>query len=175
MGDFDISQMREGLGQRLADQGGNVAREAIAIGFAAAEEQAVVGRGAIVIHHEFAVCDTDPFVQRGPFGQQFGRDDEIVDRHDAGRGLPMQPPEIAVAGQDHLIRDHPPFIGGHQAGGGAMDPTGFMNRDTCRCRYPSQAQSIGERVQMGRAMVEQAASIDICVKHVPKRVAVEDF
>ena len=87
----------------------------------------------------------------------------------------MQPPEIAVAGQDHLIRDHPPFIGGHQAGGGEMDPAGFMNRDTCRRRHPGQTQSIGERVQMGRAMVEQAASINICVKHSPKRGAVKDF
>ena len=92
----------------------------------------IVGE-AEVIHHELAVGNGAvaaddlllPVRAKG-----LGRDDVIVDRHDAGRDLPVEPAEIAVAGEDHVIGGDPALGGLHGGGltfGDVMHLGAFMD------------------------------------------------
>ena len=104
--DFRACKLGEDFQHRLADKGGDVG-EAVAITFAAAEEQPVVFGKAEVVDDEFGIRDGvvtahDLFLRIG--AQRFGCDDEIVDRHDAGGGAAVQRSQIAVAGEKDMGR-----------------------------------------------------------------------
>ena len=82
------------------DEAGDIARLMARIGFAAAEEQPVVGRAAKIIDDEFGIADRDIVADQGActgFSQGLGCHDVVGDRHDLAGDARLEAAEIGIA------------------------------------------------------------------------------
>ena len=156
--------MGKDLGHRLAHKARDIGRKAVAIGFAAPEQQTLVRAQPEVVHYELAVRHGHVLCQHAPgrIPQRLGRHDEIVDRHHARCNLAVQPAQITVAGQDQVIGLDPALTGLHgdlRAFLDVMNMRALMDAHTRRHRRTRQTKGEIQRMQMARAHVQQPALV----------------
>jgi hypothetical protein len=146
---------------------------------AAAEQQPVIGRAAVVVEHPVDVRERvvlanqlrDP---RGP--QRLGRDDIGADRHDACAKRRHELVEVRVAAQRDVARTH--------AAAACRDGDRITVRQRCHAARlvdahagcgggPRKTQRVVERMQVTASRVEQAAEVTVGRKETAQLVAIE--
>ncbi len=177
----DAGELREDRLEPRADPARDVGRQAAPVAFAAAEEQAMVGRAAEVVDDEAAVGHgrvVGDERARPRLAQRLGRDDHAVDRHDPRLDRRREAGEVAVAGEDRVL-------GRDRAAAGLEPDTVRARRDALHGRSLEQLRAgplggrgeavrIGERVQVTGAGVVGAAVERRARQHLAERRAVEE-
>ena len=164
MVDRHVLQVRKHPRHRLAHLGRDVPGEPVAIAFATAEQQTVVVAEAEVVHHEHVVRHGDIARQHAGriVAQGRGRGHEIVDRHHPRRDLPVQPAEVAVAGQDQMPCVDLAQGGVHHHLAAPVDPFDariFVNPGARIFGGAGQPKRIAQRMKVPRAHVQHPALV----------------
>ena len=155
----------------LGEDAAHVARHKIrhvgrgrgAISLAAAEQEAMVGGHAEVVHHEAAVGDGAVVGDQGVRALQgLCRDDVVAYRHDVAGDVGVQFAQEGVAGEDHVLGGHHAVRGVDAKPGPPLQPgrDGALVQHGARSgRRLRQAQRVVQRMVVAAEAVDQAAVV----------------
>ena len=168
-------------GEVLAHQRSDIAAMMVAIGLAAAENQAAVGRWPEVVDDEAGVGDrlaAGNDTARLSGADRFGGDDVVVDRHHPRVDLAVDAGEIAVAGEDDdLGREGGRTASNPEAGlrlsAQRHRPRAFEDAGAGLCRGARQPLREFQRIEMAGAGIAPPAEIDLGADRLAERRPVE--